>query len=84
MNNNDDDKKEFSKNDLPQDEVFERKEVFQHPQPASIGKPLDDDDDKENHKYDKEREKTSNEEGLNQARSNGDAGPFEGLENLGE
>lgn len=63
-------------NDLPQSEVFSRKEVFQHPQPADSGKPLRRPDQK--HTKDKN---TSKEAGLNEERSPGNAGAFEGFEN---
>ncbi|MEO6722595.1 MAG: hypothetical protein ABIN67_19650 [Ferruginibacter sp.] len=79
-----DKKKEINPADLPQSEVFKRKEVYQHPQPADSGKPLDVPENKdESHATNKgkESEKTSKEEGLNEGRSQGDAGPHEGFEN---
>ncbi len=73
--------------DLPQSEVYTRKEVFQHPQPADTGKPLQPEDPKQlepTARNSKEEEKTSKVEGLNEERSRGEAGAFEGFENAGQ
>jgi len=72
-------------NELPQNETFIKKEVFQQKQPADAGKPMTGDTDKKTNEdvtgnNIKEEEKSSKEEGLNQARSAGDAGAFEGFE----
>jgi len=72
-------------NKLPQNEVFIKKEVFQQKQPADTGKPMAAETDKKNNEDAsgnnlKEEEKSSKEEGLNQERSAGDAGAFEGFE----
>lgn len=78
MNKNND---SIDPNDLPQKEVFKQKEVYQHPQPADQGKPLNNDEKKhEPGTKGKENEKTSKEAGLNEERSPGDAGAFEGFE----
>ena len=69
--------------DLPQSEVFTRKEVFQHPQPADTGKPLKPEGPKQKDATataGKEEEKTSKSEGLNEEASPGQAGAFEGFE----
>jgi len=68
---------------LPQSEVFVKKEVFQHPQPADAGTPLDDkeeDQQRSRQSTGKQAEKTSAAEGLNEAQSEGEAGAFEGFE----
>lgn len=69
--------------DLPQNDVFKKKNVFQHPQPADTGKPLKSPGRKKTSKtVDRtEEEKTSKEQGLNEANSQGQAGAFEGFEN---
>lgn len=75
--------KKFTPEDMPQQDAFRTKEVFQHPQPADTGKPLNREEKKDNEgspSQAKEEEKTSKEEGLNEARSAGDAGAFEGFE----
>lgn len=68
---------------LPQNEVFNKKEVFQHPQPADTGAPLDDagrEKEKEDAHPLKTEEKASRTEGLNEETSAGKAGAFEGFE----
>jgi hypothetical protein len=85
--NNDKENTRFDTDDLPQEEVFERKEVFQHPQPADMGKPLRKENPDLRHESPantNERDKTSGEEGLNEAHSDAEAGAFEGFEDLGE
>ena len=80
-------KKEINPDDLPQSEVFKRKEIFQHPQPADTGKPLNVPVEKEDNSiadHGKESNKTSKEEGLNEARSPGSGGPFEGIEKMND
>ena len=74
---------ELDPRDLPQSEVFTRKEVFQHPQPADTGKPLKPEDPKQKNptaSHGKEEQKSSKQEGLNEASSTGQAGAFEGFE----
>lgn len=78
--------KSIDPEDLPQ-ENFKQKEVFQHKQPADTGKPLEENDrgnqqeeDEENITAGKPAEKTQREEGLNEERSQGNAGAFEGFE----
>lgn len=69
--------------DLPKSEVFNKKEVYQHPQPADQGlplKPVDPKADSPVLSNKKEDRKTSKEEGLNEANSDGTAGAFEGFE----
>jgi hypothetical protein len=75
-------KKELKPADLPQSEVFISKEIYQQKQPADTGVPLDTGlkEDDRTAKNKKENEKTSKEEGLNEAISDGDAGAFEGFE----
>ena len=76
-------KNELEPKDLPQSEVFTRKEVFQHPQPADTDKTLRPEYPKEEGPTaanSKEEQKTSKEEGLNEATSSGGAGAFEGFE----
>ena len=70
--------------DLPE-ETFKKKEVYQHPQPADTGKPTNPKSESDHHKTapQKEEQKTSKEAGLNEERSAGDAGAFEGFENHG-
>jgi len=75
--------KDLDPKDLPQSEVFTKKEVFQHPQPADTGKPLKPKDPKQTEPTataSKEEEKTSKSEGLNEQASPGQAGAFEGFE----
>ena len=79
-----DNKKDINPNDLPESEVFKRKEVFQHPQPADRGKPLDDEKGDSFLDDGKEQNKTSKEEGLNEERSAGTAGAFEGFDDQAE
>ena len=62
--------------ELPEKDVFNRKEVFQHKQPADTGKPLEDETGKAAvHDQLKDAEKTSREEGLNEEQANGDVAP---------
>ncbi|MDB5278304.1 MAG: hypothetical protein JWR61_3259 [Ferruginibacter sp.] len=69
--------------ELPQSEVFIKKEIYQQKQPADTGLPLDEDLKEEDStaKNKKENEKVSKEEGLNEAASDATAGAFEGFEN---
>lgn len=75
-------------NDLPENQVFERKEIYQYKQPAGTDKPLEDIEEERKNPVNKtdvpEEDKTSKEEGLNEARSAGNAGAFEGFEDQGE
>ena len=69
--------------DVPQEEVFSRKEIYQHPQPADMGKPLDPPDPQPappSAANIKEAEKTSKEQGLNEEK----VGPFGGWESQGD
>lgn len=77
MSNDND--KSINPADLPDKKTFTEKEHYQHPQPADQGKPLDDDGRDQDLKG-KESNRTSKEEGLNQEKSEGEAGPFEGFE----
>lgn len=73
--------KSIEPRDLPQNEVFTKKEVFQHPQPAGQGKPLDTSKPKLASLAGKNEEQhTSKTEGLNEQHSAGNAGAFEGFE----
>lgn len=85
MNKNDNNKA-LDPKDLPQSEVFTKKEVYQHPQPASREQPLSPADPKQKDPTatsSKEEEKTSKGEGLNEEKSQGNAGAFEGFEDQG-
>jgi hypothetical protein len=81
MNNDKD--KSVNPDDLPENKSFAKKEHYQHPQPADLGKPLDD-EERDSALKGKESRRTSKEEGLNEKRSAGDAGPFEGFEDQGK
>ena len=75
--------KDLNPKDLPQSEVFTRREVFQHPQPADTDKTLRPKDPKQSDPTataSKEEQKTSKGEGLNEQASSGAAGAFEGFE----
>ena len=74
--------KPIDPSDLPQQEVYKKQEVFQHPQPQDTGKPLNDPPqaDERSDTASLEGKKTSKGAGLNEARSRGDAGAFEGFE----
>jgi len=73
----------FDQGSLPSED-FSEKEIYQHPQPPNQGKPLDKEDKKPTGLTEKnEADKTSKEEGLNEANSAGNAGAFEGFENQG-
>ncbi len=73
--------KSMEPSDLPQKEVFKQKEVYQHPQPAGGANPLkSEEQQKDLSLYGKEALKTSKSEGLNEERSEGNAGEFEGFE----
>lgn len=81
--NNDRKKPDFKQSDLPQSEVFDKKEVYQHPQPADQGLPLNrgnKKDARESVDNEKEENQTSKDEGLNEEKSAGNAGAFEGFE----
>lgn len=68
--------------DLPQSETFKRREIFQHKQTADTGKALIPEEEKETKDLatGQEENKTSKEEGLNEARSASNGGAFEGFE----
>ncbi len=66
--------------DLPQSEVYKKKEVFQERQPADWGKPMPPVEDEKATSNHKEEDKTSKEEGLNEQHSDATAGAFEGFE----
>lgn len=80
--------KSLDPNKLPQNEPFIKKKVFKYKRSADTGKPMAADTDKKNEDATgnnlKEEEKSSKIEGLNQQRSAGDAGAFEGFENQQE
>lgn len=67
--------------ELPQ-ENFEEKEHFQHPQPQDQGKPLEkpSSEKRDSQPQGNERSRSSKEGGLNEDRSAGNAGAFEGFE----
>jgi hypothetical protein len=69
--------------DLPENKTFTQKEHYQHPQPADTGKPLDSGERNPLLKG-KETARASKEEGLNEEKSTGDAGAFEGFEDHGD
>jgi hypothetical protein len=72
-------KDKFNPSDLPAD-TFTKKEIYQHPQPANQGKPLNKNKQKKTGKGDMEADKTSKLEGINEVNSKGNAGSFEGFE----
>ena len=75
-------KTSFDPQDLPQKDVFIQKEVYQYKQPADTGKPIEDQgNNKAVNQQGNDINKTSKEEGLNEEKSNGTAGAFEGFEN---
>ena len=72
--------------DLPQSEVYKRKEIHQHPQTADTGRPLNDPeekDDREPSDHGTERNKTSKEAGLNERGPEGDGSDYENLQRQG-
>ena len=75
-------KEDMDPKDLPQSDVFAKKEIYQYPQPADTGTPLKpaEPGDEKDATQGKEEEKTSKEEGLNEERSKGGGGAFEGFE----
>ncbi|MCW3090962.1 MAG: hypothetical protein JWP81_2031 [Ferruginibacter sp.] len=75
--------KSIQPKDLPEGEVFGRKEIFQHPPPADSGKPLKDHNQNDLTRNKRTAKKTSNEPGLNESQSVGNAGAFEGFEDQG-
>lgn len=76
--------KDINSNELPEEKVFTSKEVFQYKQPADTGKALTTNDERSNNTPGNDAQKSSKEEGLNAAKSKGDAGAFEGFENQGD
>ncbi|MEO7523835.1 MAG: hypothetical protein ABIT58_07055 [Ferruginibacter sp.] len=74
--------KSFTPADMPVQDAYKQKEVYQHPQPADSGKPLNKDDKEQDTPKNelKENNKSSKEEGLNEINSAGTAGAFEGFE----
>ena len=71
--------KSIDASSLPQSETFKRKEIYQHKQPADTGKAINPSDEKVDDPI-AEEEKASKEEGLNEHKSGGNAGAFEGFE----
>lgn len=70
---------------LPENEVFNNdKEVNQHKHLADMGKPIDEDEKLNDRLKGKPANRSKREEGLNQEKSSGTAGAFEGFENQGE
>jgi hypothetical protein len=79
-------KKEIDPADLPQNEVFKRKEIHQYPQTADTGKPLNTPEEKDDSTItgqEKERNKTSSEDGLNERHPEGDGSDYETLQKQG-
>lgn len=78
----------INSNELPENQVFQKKEIYQHKQPADRDKPLKDVEEERKNPENKtavpQEDKASKEEGLNEAKSAGTAGAFEGFENQGE
>ena len=70
--------------DLPQSEVFKEKDINQHKHLADMGKPLEKNEKLGDDLAGKPHDRTSKEEGINQQKSPGDAGSFEGFENQGD
>lgn len=73
--------KDINSNELPEEKVFTSKEVFQYKQPADTGKALTSNDERSSNTTGNDAQKSSKEEGLNAAKSTGNAGAFEGFEN---
>ena len=70
MNDNND--KAFEPEDLPENAVFKRKDIDQYQQPADSGRPIENtSDDQHSNEHGKEAGRTSNKEGLNEARLSG-------------
>ncbi len=79
MHNSED--KSFDPDDLPEKGPFKKREIYQYKQPADTGAPLEDPGENDpSIEPGKEAQKTSKEEGLNQEKSTGTAGAFEGFE----
>ncbi len=72
--------KKINTNDLTEDMGFHKKDPYQFPQPADSGNPLNPALEK-NIDNKAAVEKTSEKEGLNQQKSPGDAGAYEGIQN---
>jgi hypothetical protein len=69
--------KTIDPNALPQNEVFNKKEVNQHPQPADTGDALKAEQQKPDPELKgKLAERTSREEGINEQQSDGSASAF--------
>jgi hypothetical protein len=69
--------KSIEPGELPQNEVFNKKEVNQHPQPADTGDALKPEQQKMDPALKgKLAERTSREEGVNEQNSDGSAGAF--------
>ncbi|MEP6583900.1 MAG: hypothetical protein ABJA90_06525 [Ginsengibacter sp.] len=75
-----DKEKSIDPKDLSQHETFERKEVYQFKQPGDTAKPLEHGESDSSTWDEKESEKASKEEGLNEEKSSGTEGAFEGFE----
>ena len=73
---------DINPNDLPLSQVFIKKEVQQQKQPADRGKPMGVEEDKKLRGTDniKEAERSSKEEGLNEANFEGDSSGFDDKE----
>lgn len=71
----------FNPDDLPQNGVFKKKEIDQYKQPPAHGKPIENTGNtEETFETGKDADKTSKEEGLNEANSAATNGAFEGFE----
>ena len=74
--------KSINSNDLPQKDLFERKEVYQQKQPADTGKAMEEKpaEDPAVTAVTNDDAAPGKEEGLNEEKSKGNAGAFEGFE----
>ncbi len=73
-------KNTFNPDDLPQPGVFRKKEIDQYKQPPDSGKPIEDSSDEKSLLPGKDAQKTSKQQGLNEEKSSGNTGAFEGLD----
>ena len=69
---------------LPESQAFTNKDPNQYKRNSDTGKPVDKNEKPNENLEGKTFDRTSKEEGLNQAKSTGSGGAFEGLENLEE
>ena len=76
--------KSIHSDNLPQNETFTNKEPNQYKHNLDTGKPVEENDKPDDDLAGKTFNRSSKEEGINEEKSAGDAGAFEGFENQGE